>query len=479
MTSDGQSVERLREYLRTLKPEARAMLVLELERGLLRGEESDSNDFVLQELRRAIRAEAQKILRIGDAARMFFVPLEPFMVDGGGDQKRIGRIARSALEPIWEWIGRDLMPAETKAISEDVHRALLANDLTKAEQLVRALHDRAVHRIREVLAAASSDEKAQRRLAVQVGTPRALDDVATLFNILQVRDILGDVAWRIPDHIRTFDRDQVDAVRTHLEAAVTAKALEGAAAKKSDVLLYGLIMVMVRLAVPWQLIRIAIHAADTDDTARIAETPYAPAVTIALNELEGMVAELRSEFKAGRPIISMLKELHDAARGLRTELDLSVDSAWSRQLAAIRSAVSSHLTPEIEATPGRVRRLLRPRPTKDIVSGSELSAVDVDEAAGRVEFVIACRHYAGELALSEVTMRAYSDLTQYLETGTKVLLDSLRHSEEADRPFRRSQVDAAIRFCGTVFGAEYAGLLAKAAEVAVQTAASERKFARL
>jgi hypothetical protein len=38
ITSDGQSVERLRDYLRTLKPEARAMLVTELERGMLRGE---------------------------------------------------------------------------------------------------------------------------------------------------------------------------------------------------------------------------------------------------------------------------------------------------------------------------------------------------------------------------------------------------------------------------------------------------------
>jgi len=32
MTSDGQAVERLRDFLRTLKPEARAMLVAELER---------------------------------------------------------------------------------------------------------------------------------------------------------------------------------------------------------------------------------------------------------------------------------------------------------------------------------------------------------------------------------------------------------------------------------------------------------------
>ena len=92
----------------------------------------------------------------------------------------------------------------------------------------------------------------------------------------------------------------------------------------------------------------------------------------------------------------------------------------------------------------------------------------------RVEFVGACRQYASELAVNEVTTRAHSELTLQLETGTKVLLDSLRHAGDGDRPFRQSQVDAAIRFCRTVFGSEYASLLAKAAEVAVQTGREPR-----
>lgn len=479
MTSDGPPVERLREYLRALKPEARALLVVEFERGLLRGEESAGNDFVLQELRRAIRAEAQKVPRIGDAARMFFVPLEPFLVDSGSDHKRVGRIARASLEPIWQWIARDLMPAEVKALSEDINRALLANDRLKADQLVRALHDRAVHRMKDALAAVASDEKAQRRFGVQVGTSRALDDIATLLGILELREVFADLAWRLPSHIRVFDPDQVDSVKTHLDAAAAnAKSCDGGAARKSDVLLYGLAMLMGRLAVPWQLIRMAVRAADSDAPSRIAETPYAVAVTIVLSELEGMVGELRLELKARRSIISMLKELHDAARGLRTELDLSIESAWSRQLATIRSDISNLLKSEIETTPGCLRRLLRPRPTKDVAPGSSLDAIEVDEAAMRVEFVVACRNYAGELALSEVTLRAYSDLTQYLDAGTRALLNSLRHADDADRPFRHSQVEAAIRFCRTVFGSEYAGLLAKAADVATQPAATERKPAR-
>lgn len=475
MTSDGQSIERLREYLRTLKPEARSLLVQEFERNLLRGDENAGNDLVLHELRRTIRAENRPVPRIGDAARLFFSPIEPFLIDAPANHRRVGRIARVSVEPIWEWLGRDLIPAEARALGDDINRALVAGDETKAVQMVRALHERAVQRMRSLLAGIGSDEKSRRRLGVQVGTPRALEDLSTIVAILSLRDVLADLARRLPNHIRAFERDQIDAIKVLIDTAAMQCSLESSGRRQSDVHLYGLILVMHRLAAPWQLIRTATRAADSDDTARIADTPYAVAVTIVLAETEGVVTELRTELKSGRPIASLLKGLHDTARGLRTEMDLSDDSPWSRQLAAIRADVSGLLKAEIESTAGCVRRLLRPRPAKEIAPASVLDALDVSEAENRVAYVGASRQYASELAINEVATRAHSELTLYLDPAIKVSLDALRHAADADRPFRQSQVDAAIRFCRIVFGAEYADLLAKAAEVAAQSVTNERK----
>ena len=91
-----------------------------------------------------------------------------------------------------------------------------------------------------------------------------------------------------------------------------------------------------------------------------------------------------------------------------------------------------------------------------------------------VEFAGACRHFAGELAVNEMTQRTFSELQQYLDSGTPALLDALRHAGAADHSFRRSQVDAAVRLCAKVFGQEYASLVGKAAEVACT---AERKAA--
>jgi hypothetical protein len=475
--SGGQAVERLRDYLRTRKPEARAVLVAELERGILRGEESAGNELILQELRRTGRVEEQRDVRMGGAARMFFAPLEPFLIDDAADHKRAGRLARVSIEPIWGWIGRDLIPAEAKALGDDIDRALLANDRVKAEQRTRALQDRAILRIRDAMASVIGDDKARRRLAVQVGTPRALEDVATLIGILANRDLLGELARRLPIHLRPFERDQIDSVKSMLEAAIAQKTPSGANVK-TDAFLYVFVLIMGRLAAPWQLIRIATRAAETDVAARIAETPYARTVTIVLGEIESMVSDLRGELKAHRPVTSLLKAIHDAVRGVRTEIDLSADSPWSRQLTAIRTEVSDVLRAEIEAAPGRVRRLLRPRAAKEIVPGSQLDETDVSDAEMLVEFVGACRNYAHELAVNEMTMRSFTELQNYLETTTKVLLDALRQAADSDRPFRQSQMDAAIRFCRCVFGADYAGLLAKAAEIAVHAPGFDRKSAR-
>jgi hypothetical protein len=477
MASDGESVERLRDYLRTLQPEACAMLVAELERDLLRGEGA-GNELILQELRGIIRAAGQNAPGVGEVARLFFAPLEPFVVDDAADHKRPARIARMSLEPIWIWLGRDLIPAEVNALGAGIERALRADDKAKAEQLSRALQERAVQRIRDAVAAAHHDEKARRHLAVQVGTLHALDDLDTLARVLAIREMLDELMRRLPSHFRALEAEQIDTIRSTLESAAALRPPEPAAARKADLYLFGLVAVMSRLAQPWQLVRIATRAAESDSVIRIAETPYGVAIQIVLGEIDATVRELRAELKARRPVAGLLRSLHDAVRGLRTEVDLSVDSAWSRQLTAIRAEVSALLKAEIEPTCGRVRRLLRPRPDKEIRPGSVLDKIDVDDAEVLVEIVAACRNYAGELAASEVTMRTYSELQQQLETGSRVLVDSLRQAGEADGPFRQSQVDAAIRFCKILFGPDYAALIAKAAEVAVQAAPADRKVAR-
>ncbi len=469
----ADTIERLRQFLRELSPAARSLLIGELERSLLRGADSTSADFalhelLLQELRHVLRDQREGGPRISNSARLFFKPLEPFLVDDRGDHNHPGRIARASLEVLWTWIRRDLLPDETKALTDEVSDALLAGDTPEVDRIIRTFQDRAITAIEVNFELAASDEKFRRRLVAQIGTPRPNEDAAALVCVLKGRDALESLAAHLPLRAGNLANGLLDECRLLIEKT---------AAQNGDLFLYALLMVMSRLAAPWQLIRFGIKAAGSDAAVRVAETNYGVAVTIVLADLERMVGELAEDLRSGRgvAVAALLKTIHDAARGLRTELDLPVDSTWGRALGTVRAQIADLLRAQIESMPGRVRRLLRPRPSTEIRANSVLDPGEVAEAEALVEFVGACRLFAGELAINEMTQRTFAELQQYLDGGMRALLDGVRHAGSGDRSFRQSQVDTAVRLCSKVFGKDYAALLGKAAEVA---AAPERRAMR-
>jgi hypothetical protein len=274
------------------------------------------------------------------------------------------------------------------------------------------------------------------------------------------RDALERLAGHLPLRIVNLSDDALNNEYMTL--------VDKTAAGEHELFVYGPLTVMSRLASPWQLIRFGVRAAGSDIAARVAETQYGIAVTIVLAELERLVGELRNELRGTRGVAvgALLKSIHDSARGLRTELDLPVDSTSDRALAAQRGQVAELLRAEIESAPGRVRRLLRPRPAAEIRPNAVLDADEVTETEALVAFVGTGRSFAGELAINEVTLRTFNKIHYVLDSGTGALLEGLRQAGHGDRRFRQSQVDAAVRFCAKMFGQDYAALLTRAAEVA-------------
>jgi hypothetical protein len=456
MASNGLPVDRLRDYLRELKPEARALLMAELERGRLRGEELPALGLILRELREAAPHEQALPPRVGDPQRLLFVPLEPFLVDDRSGRKRPGRIARMSLDPIWRWISTDLMPAEASAYAEETKRLLLAAETDRAEARALAFADEVAARIEAALAALHGDARARRRLAGRVGTPNALEELGDMLTVFRTRDTLATLGSRLAPHIRNLADEQL----TNVNALLASELV-----RRHDLFLFTLLLVQSRLGARWHLVRVAVRSAETDVAARIAHTPAALAITLVLDDIELQAAQLREALETREidRVIVLLKEMHDAARGLRTELDLSGDHPWARQLAAVRAEVSAAIEAQIVTVPGRVHRLLRPR-TKG--EGTVLDDGDVAEVEALIDLVNACRTYAAELAVNEATLRVQSQLQHYLDTGMAPLLDGLRQAGAGDRAVRQAQVDAAVRFAAKIFGSEYAAVLLKAADVA-------------
>jgi hypothetical protein len=460
------STERLRDYLVQLPPQSQALLMREFERAIERGEDITVANFVLEQLRKVVRGTDEEARpRTDDPARLLFRPLEPFLVEGNSPV-RPGQIRRASLLAVWQWLIRDGAPDQAREFEAALARMRETGTTSELEPAVRKLQLAAADAILKITAPVPGGDK-QRALA-RVGPPHVIEDLLPIGSVLQAREALDTLSGRLPSYLRVFADSQIGS----LGAALNVPSLQ-----TPQLLPFALSLVMQRLTAPWQIIRLAIKMAASDDEIRVAATPYGVAVTLALHDLSCLAAGLRMDIKRGHfeNVAEHLKILHDGVRGLRTELDLRNDSAWGRQLASIRADISNALQSEIDSVPGRVRRLLRQRADKDIPAGARLDPSEVDETAALIDFVAVCRTYASELAINEVTLRTYSDLQQYVEHATEALVQALRGGDARARAYREMQVTAAIRFCDVLFGHDYASLMSRAAENAMS---GERKPSR-
>ena len=452
------SNERLMDYLAQLPPQSQALLMREFERAIERGEDTTVATFVLEQLRKIVRGTDEEARpRTEDPTRLLFRPLEPFLVEGNLPV-RPGQVRRASLLPVWQWLVREGAPEQVKVLERALSQGPETGTTSDIEAAVRKLQFAAADAIFKIAAPVQGGD--QRRALARLGSPDVIEDLLPIGSVLQAREAIDTLNSRLPSYLRVFGESQIASVGT---------ALNVPSLQTPQLLPFALSLVMQRLTAPWQIIRLAVKMAASDDELRVAATPYGVAVTLALHDLYCLAASLRADIKRGHfeNVAEHLKILHDGVRGLRTELDLRNDSTWGRQLVAIRADISNTLQSEIDSVPGRVRRLLRQRSDKDIPVGVQVDASEIEETAALIDFVAVCRTYASELAINEVTLRTYSDLQHYVEQSTEALVQSLRTSTGKSRAYRQMQVTAAIRFCDVLFGHDYASLMSRAAENAL------------
>ena len=464
------SYERLKNYLAQLPPQSQALLMRQFERAIERGEDTAVATLVLEQLRKLARGtEKETPPRAEDQARLLFRPLEPFLVDGNVPV-RPGQVRRSSLLPIWQWLSRDGAPDQVREYQAALAQSSGEDDDPPLEAALRKLQFAAAEAIFKIAGPASRGDN-QRALG-RIGSPEVIEDLLPIGSVLQSREALEGLGGRLPMYLRMFGDSQVASVCASLNVPTL---------QTPQMLPFALSLIIQRLASPWQVIRIALKMAASDDELRVAATPYGIAVSLALHDLFCLAAGLRLDIRRGQfaNVSENLKALHDGVCGLRTELDLRHDSTWGKQLASIRADISNTLQSEIDSVPGRVRRILRQRADKDIPAGARVDASEVEEVASLIDFVAVCRTCASELAINEVTLRTYSDLQQYVEQATESLVQSLRGGDARLRNYRQMQAEAAIRFCDVLFGREYSTLMKRAVENALTVERNaERKPSR-
>src|SRR5262249_27569483 len=146
------------------------------------------------------------------------------------------------------------------------------------------------------------------RALARIGAPNVIEDLVPIGSVLQAREALDSLSGRLPLSMRSFADSQIVSV---------CEALNIPALQAPQLLPFALSMLVQRLTAPWQIIRVAIRMAASDDEVRVASTPYGMAVTIGLHDLFCLAVALRTDIRRGQlaNVPDNLKALHDGVRG--------------------------------------------------------------------------------------------------------------------------------------------------------------------
>jgi hypothetical protein len=346
--------DRIGDYLRQLTPQARSCLLIELERLEACGAEVPGKAPLLENLRAEFRNSEKRHHRVANPSRHFFNPVEPLLFDGAPEHENSGRIHRGSLAAIWEWISQDLLPTMTGEYIAQMRPLIAANKQLEIRKTVAAFQTKVVAYLDNALGVPGGAARARSKLVTYTASPAAYDDLIKTLSVLRVRDALAKFNESLPPSIQQFGDAEVLEITRLLHAFRKAHTEE---------IPFALALVVNRLKIHWQLIRLATKAAPSKNAADVAATPYAIAVSMVLDRLEDSRSALCVALKHNRVLVAkeILIDIYDVEYALRVRIDGLDQCDWGRRLDRLMNEIAALVEAEIARFPDNVDHVLGSR----------------------------------------------------------------------------------------------------------------------
>jgi hypothetical protein len=347
-------IDRILEFLQRLTPLTRSCLLTELERLDGCGVEMPGSADIQAKLRAEFRKDGSTQNRTNTPSRSFFAPLEPFMTDGSPEHDNSGRIPRGSLAPIWEWIGRDLLPTMTRDFNAQMKELIAAEKQREAKQAASTFQTKVVKYLESTLGAPDAAEQTRAKLAAYTASRSAYGDLVKMMCVLRARDALAKFDEQLPKQMSKFDDAMVGRMIGLLNAFRK---------KHAEAVPFAITLIANRLKVPWQMTRLATKIAASKKAADVAATPYAVAVSMVLDRIDDNRAALRIALRNNRVLVAkeLLTDIYDTEYALRVRIDKLDPSEWGIRLRDLMDAIAALVEAEVKRFPDEVGHVLGSR----------------------------------------------------------------------------------------------------------------------
>jgi len=460
--------DKIQTYLGELSPKAVRSLVARLEKSQAAGSDDPNLGVILgasldmvrsgKPVEETFRDTQSTTIRKNQVQRMFFKPLDDFLIDEMLAEKQPGRIHRSMLNKIWLWLKRDVLTEEISAVIERAEDPDCTDDELALE--IDSLQDKAIVAFRVALESSDEAELNRRRLSAEMGGARGLAELKEVYRVFQMEADLIDLFEPYTDTLYP-NRFKVDTDLLQRCHAFLKKH------KSSVDILAGALL--SRTSHPAMLPGFGMRLAGVNNLADLANSEFTPLMTIAISEVERLALLAHDHRKFNPDPIGFsvaLSDYHEVLRGLEVELDLSQHRAWRDLLTAIKRSVSNLVAKELESVPGLLRGAIAvPKIDQD---GNLLIDYDLTSNAIRsFRVFVMVRNAPDTFAVNDLTNKTRQAVEQMLEITTRRLINDLSGVIGNEQRAVLAAADNAIMLCELYYGGDYAAQLRRSRQSAL------------
>ncbi|MGD0190638.1 MAG: hypothetical protein ABSD74_07840 [Rhizomicrobium sp.] len=389
------------------------------------------HELILDGLRPVLR-RALRVDRTPTPKRLFCRPFDDLLSSAPRKTKQRGRIARSTVDPVWNWLSVSLLSDQAAAYSGLVREAVFAYELREAEISAASFRAAAAKAMGDAL----SDETGRKSAKLALGGELALADADEMAVLLSIAPQISQLQEMMPKPAASMTDDVLWRLRT---------LYDGLAVSRPDAAAFIAVVAMNRLERPWEALRLPLMIARQTQDTLISSTDMGLVGELLLADLDSHAIAIRSVkppyFNADE-LVRHIAGFTSLSNGLVKEVELRRDGKWGQRLMKDRAAVAEIMDDLMQKAP---RDILAAVPT--IKSGAYAGGPRVadlsrpfdpekgDRARNAARLIAGCRPVAAAGSFAASQKEASDEVTVALKAYCEDILRELRtsHGERRER----------------------------------------------
>ncbi|MFC3230332.1 hypothetical protein ACFOGJ_23985 [Marinibaculum pumilum] len=389
---------------------------------------------ILASLRPSLRAQGGAE-RTPTPLRLFCNAFQDLLSMEEPQVKRPGRIARSSIMPVWNWISTELLPERAPQLEAEIRDAILAEDAETRDTLVLELQSEAAEAMTAAIAELEplTEKKPKKRqaLATRLGLARRIDDAAEMAEILKIAEPLGKLQAQLPRPIPDLSDQMIGVIK---------KAYDWFTENRAEHAVYVILIVMARLEKPETVLRIGRALSWRMDDTLLSNTDLAITGDLLVGDLERLSDSIVQQVRERGPaekIAETLKTFTAAFSALTKEIGIRREGRWGKRLLAMRAKISEAMTGEL----GQWEKVMaaglpQARDTRTGFYSPDIRRPPQEDKSATLmrfaELMSGVRTSADACAFGNEYRSAQAGLTKELDQYVEKLYDRLRSAEDPE-----------------------------------------------